>query len=542
MSIKKVEGLVSEAKRAADSIRYFAGDIRIVSHYDADGIASAAIMAKALYREGKSFHLSIIKQLGEDNVKQLRGQMKSRLIAFLDMGSGQLESIRKHLLEGTDARVIICDHHQAQGSVPEEFGDRVFHINPTLFDIEENISGSGVTYLLARALNPDNRDLSELGIIGAIGDSQTGSVGPHWGLLGLNKEIMEDAKKTKKIKVEKGLRLWGRFTRPIHKALEYSVDPCIPGISGSESACIQFLNEIGIDPKNGNSWRTLSDLSEEEQRKLASGIIKERIRGGEDNPDWIFGDVYELLDKKDFSDANEFATLLNATGKLKEWHMGLALCLNDGESFTRVKEVLEAYRKEIGKALNWLCQNRKCLRATGNANYVLAGGKISEHVISNVASILKRSDYEWIDRKLPIFAMVDTEDGKVKISARADDDYEHSLKDMVSRAAEKTGGEGGGHNFAAGATIPRGKEDIFINTIEEILKNKNQNNEEKPRETPEKEDKQESGDDGRGEERPAENEGDGREGKEEGRVKKEDGREEGRKEMERKGLVRYFGA
>jgi len=467
---EQIENIVEEAKKVADIIKLHSGSVRVVSHYDADGITSASILVRALLRENKSFHLSLVKQLNEDVIEDLSKEENS-LVVFLDFGSGQLDNIQKYLLDKVN-RVIISDHHQIQGSISQENRDRVIHINPVDFGIADNVSGSGMSYLIARAMNPENRDLSGLAIIGAIGDSQIGSIEEDWGLSGLNKEILKDSEKTNKISVEKGLRLWGRYTRPVHKSLEYSIDPFIPGVSGSESASVQFLNELGIELKNDRGgWRTLADLSEEEQQKLASGMIKERIRGNEDNPEWVFGDVYELLDKgNEFRNANEFATLLNACGKLKKGYLGIALCLNDPESFAEVPDVLETYRKGIGKALNWVYRNKEIIKTTENANYILARNKISEHIISNVTSILSRSG--MVPEK-PTFAFANTDDGKVKISARASEKLIKDgidLKNIIVEAVKETGGEGGGHKASAGATIPLGSEESFINCVERILK------------------------------------------------------------------------
>jgi RecJ-like exonuclease len=269
---EKLEGILLKAKRITDTIKSTPGTIRVISHYDADGITSAAIMVSALFREGRDFHLTIIKQLSEEIIQKL-AEEKPRIIVFLDLGSGHLDAIQKYL---NDSVVVISDHHQIQGT---EISKNLLHLNPVNFGITEDVSGSGTTYLLARVMSDQNKDLSELGIIGAIGDSQMGSIGPEWGLSGLNKEILADAVNSGKIKLQKGLRLWGRYTRPIHKALEYSMDPNIPGISGSESGAVQFLQELKIELKREDgSWRTLADLTPEEQQKLASGIITERIR------------------------------------------------------------------------------------------------------------------------------------------------------------------------------------------------------------------------------------------------------------------------
>lgn len=461
--IEELQKMIKEAKKAKEWISETREQIRLISHYDADGISSAAIMVKTLLRAGKDFHLSLVKQLNDKVLKEL-AEGGHPLVVFLDMGSGQLESIKRLL----NSKIIICDHHQPRGEPTEN----IIHINSVVFGINENISGSGVTYILSRAINPKNSDLAPLAIIGAIGDSQIDAVGPEWGVNGLNKEILKDAESEKGIKVSKGLRLWGRYTRPLHKALEYSVDPYIPGITGSESASVQFLQELGIPlKKEDGSWRTIADLSLEEQKRLATGIIKERIRGNHENPEYIFGDVYELPDKEgEFRDANEFATMLNACGKMGEASLGVSVCLNGKEAFEKVKGVLEKYRREVGKAMNWIysnVNNPEIVRRRRGI-YVLAGSNISEHLISNVISILNHSG--MLPEK-PLFGFADSEDG-VKISARASDSLvEKGLKlnELMSEISEKLGGQGGGHMGAAAAVIPKGKEEEFINEVENFL-------------------------------------------------------------------------
>jgi single-stranded-DNA-specific exonuclease len=579
--VEKLEGLVRSAVDAADAIRGFPGTVRVVSHYDADGIASAAIMVKALERERKEFRLSFTKQLSEEYIEGMKDD-DEMLMVFTDLGSGFLKEIGKHLLGG-GRKIIILDHHQVQGEVPE--GARVWHVNPLLNGIEEDISGSGVSYLMARALSPINKDLSELAIIGAIGDSQTGSIGPHWGLLGINKEILKDAQSTGKISLGRGLRLWGRYGRPLHKALQYCMDPYIPGVSGSESGSVQLLNELGIEPKGPDGrWRTLASLNEKETQKLATGIIKERIRRGEDNPEWIFGDVYELPDKKEsFRDANEFATMLNACGKSGNAWMGVGICLNDEAHSGELGKVMNRYRREIGKAVDLVRKDPGMVRVTGSADYVLAGSSISEHIISNVASIIEKSSLvpDGESRK-PVFAMVDAEGGQTKVSGRASDGLVAegiNMKEIMSRAAEETGGQGGGHAGAGGAMIPAGSEERFINTVEKLLSertagkeaessqketvdNKTQatvsqaenepsntyNNIKEGNHNIEQAVASQSG--GKEVEHGRKHEGTRTEGEGTGREEEGKGREEGRKaeegraavskEMERKGLVRYL--
>jgi len=459
-----LEKIINEAKKAKMWIIDEREQIRILSHYDADGICSASIMLKTLVRLGKDVHLTLVKQLNKKILESLYSEKRS-LIIFLDMGSGQIEGIKKHL---GSSKVIICDHHQPGGEADEN----IIHINSTLAGID-SVAGSGVTYLLSKKIDPKNSDLSHLAVVGAIGDSQVDAVGFDWGLGGLNKEILKDAEANGKILVSKGLRLWGRYTRPLHKALAYSIEPYIPGITGSESASIQFLHDIGIPAKSGEEWRTIADLTPEEQKILAGGIIKERVMANHENPEYIFGDVYELTDNEnEFRDANEFATMLNACGKMDRANLGVMLCLNVRSAFAKSRSIFENYRREIGRGVNWIEANIKNPEFIKEMNgiYVLAGSNISEHMISNVISIMNHSG---LFPEKPVFGLADSEDG-IKISARASDPLVAKgikLNEIMSEISEKLGGEGGGHMAAAAGIIPKERQGEFINMTELILTN-----------------------------------------------------------------------
>ncbi|HDH81867.1 MAG TPA: DHH family phosphoesterase, partial [Thermoplasmatales archaeon] len=82
--------------------------IRIISHCDADGIASAAIMAISLARAGYRFHISI-KKTGPGITD---GIGENELAIFCDIGSTNLEE-----LNNLKCRVILCDHHMIKGEL-----------------------------------------------------------------------------------------------------------------------------------------------------------------------------------------------------------------------------------------------------------------------------------------------------------------------------------------------------------------------------------------------------------------------------------------
>src|SRR3989344_8122427 len=82
-------------------------NIRIISHLDADGIASASILIKCLLKENKKFSLSIVKQLDEKILKEISRE-NYKNIFFVDLGSGCLNNIKKYL---SDKKIFILDHH-----------------------------------------------------------------------------------------------------------------------------------------------------------------------------------------------------------------------------------------------------------------------------------------------------------------------------------------------------------------------------------------------------------------------------------------------
>ena len=78
-----------------------------------------------------------------------------------------------------------------------------------------------------------------------------------------------------------------------------------------------------------------------------------------------------------------------------------------------------------------------------------------------------------ITTSVPLIGFADTENNNVKASARATRDLVEkglNLSAAMKKAAATLGGIGGGHSIAAGATIPKGKEDEFLALLEQEIK------------------------------------------------------------------------
>jgi RecJ-like exonuclease len=428
----------------------------IISHYDADGLTSASIIGKMLLRENVNFELRIVKQLNSEIIRNLKLNEKDFLI-LTDLGSVQVKLL-SDIINRT--QVFILDHHK-----PVEFNHlNLFYLNPLLFD-EEDISSSMICYLFAKFFDLKNTDLIDLAIVGAIGDEQE----EKWDFKGWARKFLEEAEAMGKITFFKGIRLYGRNTRPIFKALAYSFDPFIPEISGSESQAVQFLSELGIRVKEGDEWKKLRDLTIEEQKKLASAIIIQRLKAKHSEAEDIFGNVYTIVGKpEEIQDAREFATLLNACGRTGNFEVGIRICLGDFDAIEKSLEILDQYRKMISQSLNWLRENKDSILETKFATYILAENKIPEDLIGTITSIVLNSNL--LDTSKPIFGFAAAENGKIKVSGRVSRDLKQiNLGSIFLDAAKKLEIEGGGHALAAGALIPKDKEEEFIKIIDGLL-------------------------------------------------------------------------
>jgi RecJ-like exonuclease len=437
--------------------------IRLVSHLDADGISACSILIKMLNSNNRKYSISIVQHLNQDVLKELSKESYKYFI-FADLGSGQLKGIKEHLGNKT---IFIFDHHK-----PEEtkVKSNIIHVNPHLFGIDggKEVSGAGVSFLFARQLNKKIEDMAHVAVIGAMGDMQS----EKDGFLRLNKGILDMAVKNKKIKVIKGLRIFGAQTKPLHKVLEYSTDPYIPGVSGSESGAIQFLNQVGVDPKLDNGWKKVVHLTEEELKKLVAGIIMQRL--GEEDPEDVLGDVYILNDEKKESalrDAKEFATLLNACGRLGKSSLGIGACLGDKKTKERAIQNLNGYKKEIVNAMKWYEKNKESEDVIVDDKYIIINAKdrIMPTMIGTVASIISKSN--GIKEGTFIMSLAYLIDGTMKASLRLGGykKKDIDLREVIKSITDKVGGEAGGHKMAAGAIVPMEKEKEFIDKAKEVL-------------------------------------------------------------------------
>lgn len=463
-------GFLDSAAQAAKTIQDVAkedGLIHVFSHLDADGVAAAGIVGKTLFRLDARFRIQVTQWINDKIVGEVLRQ-KPQLMIFADLGSSYVDVINKNL---RDFKAVIMDHHQTAN---EECTNAV-HVNPHLYGIDgaKDISGSGVAYLVAKAVDAANIDLAPVAVVGALGDLQDKY--DQRKLCGVNEKIVEDAMSAGLLTVEKDLIFFGRETRPIHRTLASTTNPFIPGISGEEDKSLAFLASLDIKPRNGEKWRALRDLSDEEKKRLCSALADYLLsKGLHLEVGNLIGHVYTLNREEPWTplrDAREFAVLLNGTGRMDRPSLGVAVCMGDrGSAFEEATKVLEDYRRAINKYLGWVMEKPERMKELDNIYVVYGENFINDKIVGAISSILS-SGLPNPEKPLVAYANVQ-EEGLAKISARTVDsmiDRGVNLSEVMQVAAERFNGKGGGHNIAAGAQVPEDKINAFIEAVNELI-------------------------------------------------------------------------
>ena len=456
--------LIKDLRAAADVIRS-AESVLIVTHIDADGIASGGIASLTLDRLGKRYRIVFEKKITEDTVAMINGSADGA-VWICDLGSAYLSEFKR-------TGIVVTDHHipdpkwRSKQTSVDDFC-RIHHLNPHTYGVSGSyeVSGAGMTYLLSEAIDPKNRDLAYLAVAGAVGDLQDNRESK---LIGYNREFLRAAVSEGDMTADKDIRCFGRDYRPLVQFLQYSNDPPIPGISDDVSKCGAFFSDLGIPLKKDGEMRTWRDLTPDE-RRTASEHLLSRF-DDEETKKRLFGEIYTITRYDAYPglrDVREFATMLNSCGRYDDAETGLRICRGDLTALEDAEKNRLDHRKNISSALSYVKENR-LLRERRFVQYFDAGPEIRETVVGIVAGILLNSGDA--NRNLPIFAFADADDG-VKVSARANrtlTDRGLDLSSVMKTASEIVGGYGGGHKVAAGATIPTGKEEEFLDIVEDLV-------------------------------------------------------------------------
>mgnify|MGYP002760236689 CR=1 FL=1 len=191
-----------------------------------------------------------------------------------------------------------------------------------------------------------------------------------------------------------------------------------------------------------------------------------------DRIDDLVGTTYQLSCEEPgtvLRDVSEFSTLLNATARYERADVGLAVCLGDREeAFDRARTLLRNHRKNLSEGVDWVTSEGVTM--ADNVQWFDAGDEIRETIVGIIAGMAVGES--GIRRDRPIIGFAEKSETETKVSARGSHTLTADGLDLsvvMREAARAVDGDGGGHDVAAGATIPTGTQKAFIDAADEIV-------------------------------------------------------------------------
>ena len=442
--------MLKEIDTFAKEFLQFAKDkpIRIISHHDTDGITSAAILANTFKRLDKKFSIRIVKGLEDSNIKEEIARQPNEVIIFSDLASSNLDHFKD-----LEHPVFILDHHEIDKN---KVNSKTKIINHHLYPNSEDntITGAGICYLFAKAISPENQDLASLAIIGLIGDRH------ETNLSKINQQIVTEAQD---LKIKKGIAIYPA-TRPLRRALEWSTNPFIPGVTGSGPGAMEILRETSI-PYD----KTLMELSTDEMSKLITAIILRRAAHGKEED--ILGNLYILKFFNTKEDVREISTLINACSRLGHSDVAISYCLENEKAKAQALDIYTKYKQELVSGLR-VAEKMDMIK--GKSFVILnAKDQIKDAIVGTICSMLSSSP--TYEEGTILIGMAYNKD-KIKVSARIVGHEGRNLKEVLEKtvvtfkgANPETIAEVGGHHFAAGCLVEKDKESSFIETLKKEL-------------------------------------------------------------------------
>ena len=379
--------------------------VEMYSHYDADGIAAAAILSIALSRADIAFKLRILPGIHADDVEN------PEISLLCDFGASCTD-----LADNT----MIIDHHVPYNTSP-------YHVNPRLEgeDGETGLSAAGCAFIVANALG-DNRDLAGLVMLGIIGDSQA--------LIGRNAAIIGDAVENNLINPGHGTLLAGRTAK---EQISAALHPYLPGLSGNDTAAAEI--EAACTGKISDEAYTTSMLSRiiAETDAPYEALLK------------LYGESWHL-EREVIHDAHAFTAVTDACGKSGKCDVAYALCCGDISYLEEAWDTAVAYRREV-------------ISAVRSAEQILDKPPVWR--VNNMKAVSYASDILLESANCPVF-VIGRRDDSLWISARAPGNSATDLETIMRSTADACGGTGGGHRTRAGGEIPADRETEFLKTLE----------------------------------------------------------------------------
>ena len=427
--------LLTTLSKAADIVRGH-DFIQVYSHYDADGVSSAAIIAKTLLRLGKEFRVTLFTTLNDRGIDIIRG-CKSECVIITDLGASYISQLDEMPFD-----VVVLDHHTIRSEAK-----RVCYANPHLYGIDGMTSGCGATMSLLFSVTVDERnwDLVQVAFAGIAGDRQHIN-----GLSGLNTYLLSEGVKRGYIEEMPGSLI---PSGDIMTGLYLMTDPYIRGVSGNTDGVAALMKDAGI-----SSGRSYESLNEEEKRKLSSLIaVKLTAQGMQvSSMNEVARNRYRLKGLN--MDAEVLSSVLNSCGRAGIGGVGIAAGMGDQKSLAQGEEVTKESAAQIVASMVEL--DNKGLNQMEHIQWFDTSDSGFTGMLCGIAM------QSIGDPDKPTIGLNMSND-PVNLSSRGmwcQLEKGVDLSVAMRESCASVGGSGGGHKIASGGSVP-------LDKIEQFLKN-----------------------------------------------------------------------
>jgi RecJ-like exonuclease len=344
---------------------------------------------------------------------------------------------------------VILDHHKP---ARDSEANNIVHINAHLFGYNGSVDICAATlaFILGVHISPQNWDLIHLALAGAIGDKQNKN-----GFKSFNLKLLDTAQDLGLIKQSLEFKPSGKS---IKDALVRATDPYFVGLSNNESAVSTLLQSLDIDAATAPG-----DIDSDAMQRLVSYLSLKLVEQGISAEDarGVITTKYYFKDSE--VHIEELSHQINACGRMNQMGVGVAAALGDAEAIKIAKRLRNEYKQKVRDGLARLEADRP--KELTNIGYFY------ESVSELAGTFAGIGMMYFFNQSKPVIAITKNEKN-IKISGRGTKrliDQGLDLASALSQAATSVDGTGGGHNIAAGATIPLDSEQEFLGKVDELV-------------------------------------------------------------------------
>jgi RecJ-like exonuclease len=463
LTSEKVKNLINDRK-----------DTLIVSNSSCDGIVSASLLIRAIWKLGGKATARFVNKISQESIANLKSE-DHEFYFFTELGTGLSELFNKFFSN----EWIVLDHKKLSfAEIATDDNNAI--LNPWKYEIDgdNEVTSGGISYLLVKSMDKKFTDLSPLAIVSALGEYQ--DVGDKRSLIGLNNEILKDSEKNGLVQTDIDILLSFNESLPIHESIANTSIPYLYGITSNSDKCLELMKNTNINLKKDGKWKTIADINQEEKFLIIESIknhLSSQMNTNVENLENILIGYTYVLPTEEYGshlyDARRFSELLNSCALSMKSGIGLSICLGERtESLKEAERDLQEFKNSSQKLVSKILKEKWRIFDKGLFVFISADGIIEPDYVGYVGylSRLLTSHYQFMNKVIIMKIVIDENYSKYFLSSGygVDMDVEHMAKELSNTI---DGSQVTFSNADGQIIIPSAQEDTLISIISKLIKN-----------------------------------------------------------------------